>query len=640
MIRRAPEEEERSDASTFRALHEIAVAAGGMLEPEALAELVVDRARDLLGVEGSVLRWWEPEAGVMRLLAHRLPHPVPVEIAPENGMIGGVLATRRPVRVNDYVNWPDANERVVREGARAALFVPLLIREQALGVLGVVSFAGRRFTEDDELVLSLLAAQVAPALEAARLHAEVERRARRQELLGDLGRLALAGGSVEELLQEGLRLVETNLPCEAATILGRPRPGWVSVALGADDAVNGRLAVKPSSRLSAEETAFLNQVGNVLAEGIARRELEARMRTAEAVNRESAELLRQVIDALMTTLIQVRDADGNYLIVNRAYADLFGTTVEQMQGRNIADLMVAADVRRMKTEDRRVLRSWKPIFNPDGTFYAKDGRSFQVAYWRIPFRTAAGKPAVLVVSQDLGDRKRAEKAREESEAKSRFLATMSHELRTPLNSILGFAQLLQQETFGELNERQLRYVDHILSGGRHLLELINDVLDLSKVQSGRMELKPVELSVAQVLREVSAKAQPLAAERGVALRVVAARGLRLKADRRRLDQVLWNLLSNAIRFTPEGGSVTLRSHLDGDQVVIDVVDTGVGIAPEMHDRIFEEFTQVDSGSSRAQDGTGLGLALTHSLLKLMGGTITLESELGKGSTFSARLPAV
>jgi signal transduction histidine kinase len=247
---------------------------------------------------------------------------------------------------------------------------------------------------------------------------------------------------------------------------------------------------------------------------------------------------------------------------------------------------------------------------------------------------------VLVVSQDLGDRKRAEKAHEESQAKSRFLATMSHELRTPLNSILGFAQLLQQETFGALNERQLRYVDHILSGGRHLLELINDVLDLSKVQSGRMELKPIELSVAQVLREVTAKAQPLAAERGVALRVQAARGLRLEADRRRLDQVLWNLLSNAIRFTPEGGSVTLRSHLDGDQVVIDVVDTGVGIAPEMHDRIFEEFTQVDSGSSRAQDGTGLGLALTRSLLKLMGGTITLESELGKGSTFSARLPAV
>jgi PAS domain S-box-containing protein len=637
VIERVPERGTRPD--TFRALHEIAVAAGGMLEPEALADFVVDRVRVLLAVEGSVLRWWEPEAGVMRLLAHRQPHPVPLEITPDNGIIGRVFTTRRPVRVNDYVNWPHAAEWAIRDGAKAALFVPLLIREQPVGVLGVISYEQRIFSEEDELVLTLLAAQVAPALETARLHAEVERRGRRQEILAGLGRLALSGHSVGELLEEGVRLVLANLPCEEARVLAQPPPGWVSVAIGAEGNPSGRLAIKPSTRLSADDLAFLNQIGNVLAEGVARRDLESRMRSAEAVNRESAELLRQVIDALMTTLIQVRDVDGNFLIVNRAYADLFDTTSEEMQGRNIADLMVPSDVRRMKAEDSRVLRTWKPIFNPESTFHTKDGRSFQIAYWQIPFRTAAGKPAVLVVSHDLRDHKRAEQAREESEAKSRFLATMSHELRTPLNSVLGFAQLLQQESFGELNERQQRYVDHILSGGRHLLELINDVLDLSKVQSGRMELKPVELAVAQVLREAKAKAQPLAAERGLVLRVQAAPGLQIRADRRRLDQVLWNLLSNAIRFTPEGGTVTLRSRTDADQVVIDVIDTGLGIAPEMHDRIFEEFTQVDSGSRRAQDGTGLGLALTRSLLKLMGGTISVESELGKGSTFSARLPA-
>jgi PAS domain S-box-containing protein len=534
VIQPVPGPAERTDADTFRALHEIAVASGGVLEPEALADLVVERARELMGVGGSVLRWWEPDTGVIRLMASREQHHVPTELAPDQGIAGQVFKTRRPVRVNDYANWPHATPWALRDGAHAALFVPLLVRHEPVGVLGVVSYVPHTFNEDDELVLSLLAAQVAPALEAARLH--------------------------------------------------------------------------------------------------------ARIRAAEAVNRENAELLRQVLDSI-SSLITVRDADGNYLVVNRAMAEMFGSTIENMQGRNIGELWTPDDVRTMRREDRRVLRSWKPMYNPDASFRTLDGRAIHVCYWRIPFKTASGVPAVLIVSQDIADRKRAEEARAESEAKSRFLATMSHELRTPLNSVLGFAQLLAQETFGDLNDRQERYVDHILSGGRHLLELINDVLDLSKVQSGRMELKPVQLSVAQVLREAAAKAQPLAGERGVSLRVQAARGLHVKADRRRLDQVLWNLLSNAIRFTPEGGAVTLRSHLEGGQVVIDVIDTGVGIAPEMHDRIFEEFTQVDSGSRRSQDGTGLGLALTRSLLKLMGGTITVESELGKGSTFSAKLPS-
>ena len=206
MIERVPEAEQRTDADTFRALHEIAVAVGGLLEPGPLAELVVDRARDLMGVGGAVLRWWEPEAGVMRMLANQQPHEVPLDIPPDQGSMGRVFTTRRPVRVNDYPNWPHAAPWAVRDGARAALFVPLLVRQEPVGVLGVISYRPHSFTEQDELVLALLAAQAAPALEAARLHAEVERHGLRQEMLAGLGRLALAGGSVEELLREGVRL--------------------------------------------------------------------------------------------------------------------------------------------------------------------------------------------------------------------------------------------------------------------------------------------------------------------------------------------------------------------------------------------------------------------------------------------------
>jgi signal transduction histidine kinase len=183
-------------------------------------------------------------------------------------------------------------------------------------------------------------------------------------------------------------------------------------------------------------------------------------------------------------------------------------------------------------------------------------------------------------------------------------------------------------------------VEHIISSGRHLLDLINDVLDLTKVQSGRMELRPVEVSVAAALKDTAEKVQPLAQARSLELHVRSQPQLLISADRRRIDQVLWNLLSNAIRFTPEGGRVTLSAHKAGRWVVIDVSDTGIGIPPEMHERVFEEFTQVDSGSRRAQDGTGLGLTLTRSLVELMGGTITLRSAPGKGSTFSVKLPSL
>src|SRR5439155_18983109 len=151
-------------------------------------------------------------------------------------------------------------------------------------------------------------------------------------------------------------------------LFAEPPPGWVSVAIGRDESPIGCLAIKPTSRLSADDMSFLNQIGSVLAEGIARRELEARMQAAEAGNRENAELLRQVLDSISTTLISVRDADGNYLVVNRAMAEMFGSTIENMQGRNVSELWAAEDVRMMRREDKRVLRSWKPMYNPDTTF--------------------------------------------------------------------------------------------------------------------------------------------------------------------------------------------------------------------------------------------------------------------------------
>jgi CheY-like chemotaxis protein/nitrogen-specific signal transduction histidine kinase len=232
-------------------------------------------------------------------------------------------------------------------------------------------------------------------------------------------------------------------------------------------------------------------------------------------------------------------------------------------------------------------------------------------------------------------------------AKSDFLAKMSHELRTPLNSIIGFSEMMQDETFGTLNEKQRRYVGNVLTSGRNLLQLINDILDLSKVEAGHMELALSEFEVGTALAEVQTIVGTLVNKKHLSLEVEVEDGLpAFRADQSKVKQVLYNLLSNAIKFTPEGGSirVTARraSEIDvregGKWIEISVADTGIGLRPEDKDRIFGEFEQVHSSYARNQEGTGLGLALSRKLVELHGGWIWVESELGKGSIFRFVLP--
>ena len=225
-----------------------------------------------------------------------------------------------------------------------------------------------------------------------------------------------------------------------------------------------------------------------------------------------------------------------------------------------------------------------------------------------------------------------------SRHKSEFLATMSHELRTPLNSILGFSQLLESSDFGDLNDRQLRYVDHIHSSGKHLLALINDVLDLSKVEAGQLELAIERVNLEEAVDQCLAKMRPQGDAKRLRLRSEGLSGVAVRADPRRLQQVLLNLLSNAVKFTPEEGEVKVSAGSAGDEVLISVRDNGVGIPTEDLERVFEQFIQLRSGRTRSQEGTGLGLALSRRLLALMGGSIEVHSQIGKGSVFTIRLP--
>jgi signal transduction histidine kinase len=215
---------------------------------------------------------------------------------------------------------------------------------------------------------------------------------------------------------------------------------------------------------------------------------------------------------------------------------------------------------------------------------------------------------------------------------------MSHELRTPLNAILGFSEILAQGMFGPINDKQAEYLRDILESGRHLLSLINDILDLSKIEAGRMELEVSEFDLAQAIDNALTLVRERALRRGITLQhVIDLQHAGIRADERKVKQVLLNLLSNALKFTPEGGRIEVRAARADGSIAVSVADSGIGIAPEHHETVFEEFRQVGTADKKAE-GTGLGLALSRKFIELHGGRIWVESMPGHGATFRFILP--
>jgi signal transduction histidine kinase len=244
------------------------------------------------------------------------------------------------------------------------------------------------------------------------------------------------------------------------------------------------------------------------------------------------------------------------------------------------------------------------------------------------------------IERDLDD-KNAE-LQNAAKAKDRFLAHMSHELRTPLNGIIGFAEFLVDGKPGTVNPKQKEYLEDILNSGRHLLHLINDVLDLAKVEAGKMELYPEIFSLPKAIEEVCAVTKPIVQKKGICLEVNVAPELGyVTLDQPKFKQVLYNLLSNAVKFTGDGGKVQIRAAIyDAHRFKLVVQDTGIGIKTEDIHRLFKEFGQLESSATCQYKGTGLGLALTRKILESQGGEVGVESEAGKGSSFTVVLPLV
>jgi len=384
-----------------------------------------------------------------------------------------------------------------------------------------------------------------------------------------------------------------------------------------------------------------------------------RKRSEQAL-RSSEEKYRTLIDHI-PDVVWTADGDGNLVYISGNAVRVLGFGLEEL-----LDLGSQFWMNRIHAEDAgRVRQAYQKLFSDGEKFDVeyrvcrKDGEWIWLHNSAFFTRPREGVLCADGIFRDITQRRLAEAVIQQSKeaaeaanrAKSQFLANMSHELRTPLNAIIGFSEILADETFGDLNDRQLKYINNILNSGVHLHQLINDILDLAKVEAGRMELVCKNFGVAKAVSEVQTIVKTLANKKQISLEFEAAIELpSLFADEAKFKQIMYNLLSNAIKFTPNGGKVQVTATIPtatgtnsnpAEQFLqVAVTDTGIGIAASDQERVFKEFEQVDSSYGRQQQGTGLGLALTKRLVEMHGGRIWVESEgiEGKGSTFTFLIP--
>nr|WP_202797484.1 PAS domain-containing protein [Chthoniobacter flavus] len=358
------------------------------------------------------------------------------------------------------------------------------------------------------------------------------------------------------------------------------------------------------------------------------------------VQKQASQYARSLIEASLDPLVTI-SGEGKITDVNEASVQATGVPRERLIGTVFSDYF---------TEPDKAREGYQKVFSEG---FVRDyalairhitNRVTDVLYNASVYKDDKGRVlGVFAAARDVTERKRFEQSLQEaSRMKSEFLANMSHELRTPLNGIIGFAEFLVDGKPGTLNPKQKEYLGDILNSGKHLLQLINDVLDLAKVEAGKMDLTPVSFVLSQAIDEVCAVAKPLAQKKHIHVRLTVAPELScVTLDQQKFKQVLYNLLSNGIKFTDDGGNVGIfATPYDGSRFKLSVKDTGIGIKPEDIQRLFREFEQLESGASRRYEGTGLGLALTRKLVELQGGAINVESEVGVGSTFSVVLPLV
>jgi len=521
--------------------------------------------------------------------AYQALYPRPLNRQTNSGraMLDGRVAITEDIEA-DTERSAATREAPRRVGLRSAVTVPLLHNERTIGALTVGRAEPGAFSPKQVMLLETFADQAVIAIENVRLFTELQ--ARTQELtrsVGQLTALGEVGRAVSSTLD--LETVLTTIVSRAIQLSGTDGGSVYEY----DEAVE-EFSLRASRDLPA---AYVEQVRDV------------RPRKGEgAVGR-----VAQTRDPVQ--IVDISDAS--------AYESRVRNTLLQIGLRALLAVPLIA-------EDRLV-GALIVMRKRTGTFAAEEVALLQ---------TFATQSALAIQNARLF-REIEDKSRQlevASQHKSEFLANMSHELRTPLNAIIGFSEVMSEGMFGELNEKQQEYSQDIHASGQHLLSLINDILDLSKIEAGRMELEITEFHLPTAIENALTLVRERAGRREIALEIhIDERLGHIEADERKIRQVVLNLLSNAIKFTPEGGRIDVRARPSDGSLELSVTDTGIGIAPEDHEAVFEEFRQVGRSDKKAE-GTGLGLTLCRKFIELHGGRIWVKSEVGHGSTFTFTIP--
>jgi two-component system, sporulation sensor kinase E len=383
-----------------------------------------------------------------------------------------------------------------------------------------------------------------------------------------------------------------------------------------------------------------------LAGGIVLIEDLTEVKRLEAVRLQQTESLRKLVDSIPVPAF-CKDRNGRYIACNMVFETFVGMKKDKILGKSLYNIFPPEIAEKCYITDMDLLKRKKTHVYETSLNFA-DGSMHQIMFNKLVFRGVTEEDSVLLgIMIDITERKQAEEkmlhakmaAEAANRAKTTFIVNMSHELRTPLNAVIGFSDLLLSETVGPLNEKQKRYTENISKSGRHLLDVINDVLDISRLELGNIELYYETVDISGVIEEVQRVLSSLSAKKNIRIEYEVEKGLKtIIADRVKFKQILYNLLNNAIKFSSEGGKVTITAKPEGHMVEISVKDEGIGIHEADYARVFLPFVQVDESISRKHGGVGLGLALVKRFVELHGGQVWVEASPGIGSTFTFRIP--
>ncbi len=685
--------EARRRAEEQAALLETLAALSGELELAKVLDAVLNRAVTLLGVTGGELAIFDEAAAELEIVAsHNLgSDSLGTRMKVGEGAMGRVAKTREPLVIPHYQQWAGRSQKYTTSTFQAVLAAPLLIGTRLVGVIAAVHTDPRHAFGDEGLrLINLFASQAAVAIENARLFTAERKRAEEQQALLDtlsdlsgelelskvlravLNRavklLGVTGGELAtyDAGKKELRIaVSLNMGVDSAgqrMRLGEGAMGYVAQtnepliipnyqdwtgrsSKYENSTVQSVMAVPLliGSRLVGVIASVHSDPLRVLGDADLRLlQLFAPQAAIAIENARLYEAAQQQFEALVLNnpvAIANVDLEFNITSVNPAFEELFGYPQDEVVGRNLDELVTTPELRAEATQHTAIGKAGQ-LSRGMGRRRRKDGSLIDVEHFTIPVMVAGERVGNMALYHDVGELLDARRAAETaSHSKSQFLANMSHELRTPLNAIIGYSEMLQEQMEEEGSTEYVSDLVKIRSAGRHLLSLINDVLDLSKIEAGKMELFLEEFTVAEMVRDVTTTVQPLVEHNGNRL-VVDIDGAVGAActDVTKMRQILFNLLSNASKFT-EKGEIVLSVRRDGADLIYDVRDSGIGMTPQQSAKLFEAFAQADLATSKQFGGTGLGLAISRQFCRLMGGDITVVSEVGVGSTFIVRVPA-